>query len=54
MGGCRFVVATKSALENEGVITVTMASVLLIHLMLICPLTRLLSISMKERAARRL
>jgi hypothetical protein len=50
--GCLLVVA-KSALQNEGVTSVTMAYVLLIHLMVICPLIRLLSISMKERAARR-
>jgi hypothetical protein len=39
--------------RNEGVTKVTMAYVLLIHLMLICPLIRLLSISMKERNAKR-
>ena len=37
----------------EGVASVTMAYVLLIHLMVVCPLIRLLSVSMKENAKRR-
>jgi len=36
----------------EGVMTVTMAYVVFIHLMLICPLIRCLSISMKRDAPR--
>jgi hypothetical protein len=51
--GGSFVFPAKSTFQNEGVTSMTMAYVLLIHLMLICPLIRLLSISMKERAARR-
>ena len=38
---------------DEGVASVTMAYVLLIHLMVVCPLIRLLSVSMKENAKRR-
>src|SRR5262245_47489694 len=49
--GGPFVFPTKS--QNVGVTSVTMACVLVIHLMLVCPLIRLLSISMKERAAKR-
>jgi len=52
--GGPFVVVAKSTLQSEGVTSMTMAYVLLIHLMVICPLIRLLSISMKERGARRL
>ena len=49
-----FVIYAKSAtLQNERVTKVTMAYVLLIHLMVICPLIRLLGISMKERKAKR-
>ena len=51
--GGPFVVVAKSTLQSEGVTSMTMAYVLLIHLMVICPLIRLLSISMKERGARR-
>jgi hypothetical protein len=51
--GGAFVFPAKSTLQSEGVTSMTMAYVLLIHLMLICPLIRLLSISMKERGARR-
>jgi hypothetical protein len=50
--GGPFVVVANSTLQNEGATSVTMAYVLLIHLMLICPLIRLLAISMKERDAR--
>jgi hypothetical protein len=38
---------------DEGIASVTMAYVLLIHLMVVCPLIRLMSISMKESAKRR-
>jgi hypothetical protein len=38
---------------DDGAASVTMAYVLLVHLLVICPLIRLLSISMKERTAKR-
>jgi hypothetical protein len=38
---------------DEGVARVTMAYVLFIRLMVVCPLIRLLSVSMKENAKRR-
>ena len=38
---------------DEGVASVTMAYVLFIHLMVVCPLIRLMSVSMKENAKRR-
>ena len=38
---------------DEGVASVTLAYVFFIHLMVVCPLIRLLSISMKENAKRR-
>ena len=54
---CCFVVPEKSTKSqeyqsSEGVTSVTMAYVVLIHLMLVCPLIRLLSISMKDDAKR--
>jgi hypothetical protein len=38
---------------DEGVASVTLAYVFFIHLMVVCPLIRLLSISMKENVKRR-
>ena len=38
---------------DEGIASVTMAYVLFIHLMVVCPLIRLMSVSMKENAKRR-
>jgi hypothetical protein len=38
---------------DEGVTSVTIAYVLFIHLMVVCPLIRLMSVSMKENAKRR-
>jgi hypothetical protein len=38
---------------DEGVASVTMAYVLLIDLMVVCPVIRLISVSMKENARRR-
>ena len=51
----RFVIVPKLAtLENKGVTDMAMAYVLLVHLMLICPAIRLLSVSMREHNAKRL
>jgi hypothetical protein len=38
---------------DEGIASVTMAYVLVIHLLVVCPLIRLMSVSMKENAKRR-
>ena len=38
---------------DEGVASVTLAYVFFIHLIVVCPLIRLLSISMRENAKRR-
>jgi hypothetical protein len=38
---------------DEGITSVTMACVLFIHLLVVCPLIRLMSVSMKENAKRR-
>lgn len=55
---CRFVVPAKSAKSPEyqsieGVISVTMAYAVLINLMLVCPLIRLVSVSLKAGEKRR-
>ena len=55
---CRFVVPAKSTKSQEhqsieGVISVSMAYAVLITLILVCPLIRLVSVSMKASEKRR-